>query len=70
MDIIDQAQDYQQRMIDAALSRQSTRRPGRHFCARLDCDEPISETRRALGAQLCIDCAEAQELRQRSGVSR
>ena len=67
MDIIDQAQDYQQRMIDAAVDRHRQHRIGRSHCANEDCGEPISATRRKLGAQLCLDCARAQEQRQRCG---
>lgn len=70
MDIIDKAQAYQQQMIDAALSQRRPAGIGRQHCARNDCGEKISDTRRELGAQLCIDCATEHEQRQRIGGAR
>lgn len=55
-DVIDVAQQRQQDDIDIALAARKPAGAGRAFCANAVCDEPISEVRRALGAQLCIDC--------------
>lgn len=46
-----------------SLARHADReqRVGRSHCANLDCGEPVSDVRRKLGAQLCLDCAQAEE---------
>lgn len=64
MDVIDVAQRRQQEEIDHALAAARaafTRQPGRATCAMVDCGEPISVCRTALGAQLCLDCQQRAE---------
>ena len=52
---IDHAQDALKRHADRPQQL------GRRACANLDCQEPITSQRQALGAQLCIDCQRADE---------
>jgi len=59
--------EFTARAIDAHAAGQTVRR-GRDMCADQDCGEPISERRKALGAQLCLACQHAVE--QRAGRSR
>lgn len=65
-DIIDHAQQQQDRILSAQLSAQVGKSqqagPSRHTCE--ECDEPIPEKRRyALpGVTLCVGCAALQEL--------
>lgn len=59
--MIDVAQRRQQGEIDHALAHRAPARPGLTQCERLDCGEPITAFRQALGARLCIDCAQAAE---------
>lgn len=61
MDMIDLAQQPQQQEIDHALANRRPVAMGLTHCERLDCGEPISETRQQMGACLCIDCATAHE---------
>jgi len=63
MDVIDQAQQRQQEDIDQALARLPKAGKGRPTCENLDCGEPISAERQALGAVLCIDCQRDDEAR-------
>lgn len=49
-DVIDVAQQRQQDEIDQALAARKPAGAGRAFCVNGDCDEPISDVRRALGA--------------------
>lgn len=46
-----------------ALARHADRSTpaGRSTCANLDCAEPINQVRRDMGAQLCLECAQAEE---------
>lgn len=65
MDIIDQAQARQQQDIDIALASRKPRERGPERCRNADCNEPISELRRDMGADLCVDCARDAEARDR-----
>lgn len=63
-DWIDRAQELQLRAIEDALAaRTAAPAAGRETCANLDCGEPISPQRQALGARLCLDCQRAEEHR-------
>jgi RNA polymerase-binding transcription factor DksA len=70
MDIIDQAQARQQQDIDLALAARKTRARGPSHCSNVDCDEPISELRRDLGAELCVSCQADAEQRDRQCAGR
>lgn len=62
-DAMDALQQHNDDRVADALSAHA-RRPkpeGRDFCANLDCGEPITPQRRALGAQLCLPCQKAEE---------
>lgn len=62
-DAMERVQQFAADHAADSLARHADRAkpPGRHTCANLDCGEPISDTRRGLGAQLCMDCAQAEE---------
>lgn len=62
-DSMDHVQQLTADLAADALKRHADRpRPaGRTMCANLDCGEPISDYRRMGGAQLCLDCAHAEE---------
>ncbi len=66
-DSIDGVQQFMQDAVDDALQRRAARPvvDGRAVCANLDCQEPIAPARTALGAQLCMECALAEEARAR-----
>jgi hypothetical protein len=66
MDVIDVAQRRQQEEIDHALAARAGKPSGRAHCANLDCGEAITPIRQQMGAQLCIDCQRASELRAQS----
>lgn len=55
---MDAVQQHAQHMAEDALQRHAARRQvaGRTSCANLDCGEPITPARTALGAQLCMEC--------------
>jgi len=55
-DEIDKAQDNQANYNDDALRRHQrlTKIEPTEFC--IDCDEPINEVRRKIGACRCFDC--------------
>lgn len=62
-DAMDRVQQHAQDMTADALAEHA-RRPvvaGRTHCGNLDCGEPIAPARIALGAQLCLDCQQAEE---------
>jgi RNA polymerase-binding transcription factor DksA len=64
MDVVDHAneiaeQDLARRIANATRPRQR----GPEAC---DCGEPISELRRNIGAERCIDCQTAHEHQARS----
>lgn len=65
MDFGDKGQAAQEQDIERALASRKPRGIGLTHCENLDCGEAISETRRELGARLCIDCANEQEHRAR-----
>lgn len=56
MDTIDLAQARQQDDVDHALAARRPVKPGTDFCVMLDCGEPITAARKALGATRCVDC--------------
>lgn len=62
-DLMDGAQDYNEAHNADALQRHAARPRlvGRTHCANMECGEPIGDGRRALGAQLCLPCQEAEE---------
>jgi RNA polymerase-binding transcription factor DksA len=62
-DAMDRVQQHNDDHAEDALRRHAARPrpPGRTHCANLDCGEPIGDARRALGAQLCILCQQAEE---------
>lgn len=64
-DAMDQVQALAEAHAAEAVKRHSMRPhlEGRSTCANLDCQQPISDARRALGAQLCIDCQRGEEAR-------
>ncbi len=64
-DLIDAAQDLQQREIDSVVQRHQARlvRPGLSRCEHQGCGEPIDAARQRLGARLCVDCAEEERKR-------
>lgn len=62
-DAMDRVQQLAQDLAADAVAEHA-RRPvaaGRTHCANLDCGEPIAPARTALGAQLCLDCQQAEE---------
>lgn len=69
-DAIDRLQEQEAEFHQRALSAHAAQLPrrGRDMCADEDCGEPISERRKALGAQLCLACQHAAE--QRAGRGR
>jgi RNA polymerase-binding transcription factor DksA len=62
-DLIDAVQAQTDAQLENALRRHANRpRPiGLAACENQDCGEPISESRRAEGARLCVACATADE---------
>lgn len=62
-DAMDRVQQHAADITSDALQAhaQRTQLPGRSTCANLDCGEPISDARRGMGAQLCLDCQRAEE---------
>lgn len=62
-DSMDMVQQLAADNVADALARHGDRsRPaGRTACANLDCGAPISPLRQQHGAQLCLDCAKAEE---------
>lgn len=61
MDLAGMAQRRQQEEIEHALQARKPVAQGLAVCSMLECDEPISALRQAMGARLCIECAKAQE---------
>jgi len=70
-DDVERAQDIAQHFIDSSLrdhfAARKQPRSGRSTC--IECEEPITPTRKALGADLCIDCQRDEDLRSRMGRS-
>lgn len=62
-DAMDQVQELNDAHVAAALERHAARplREGRATCIHADCGAPISDARRRLGAQRCMDCQRAEE---------
>ena len=62
-DSMDKVQAFAEDHAQDAIRRHADRaRPaGRETCENADCGEPISELRRANGAQLCLECQSAEE---------
>lgn len=63
VDEVDRIVAMEERQLDNALAHhaQRARLAGRAFCANEDCGEPVAPARQALGAQLCLECAKAEE---------
>lgn len=63
MDDADRVQLMEARQLANALDRHAHRKQsaGRVTCANLDCGAAIAPLRQQIGAQLCIDCARAEE---------
>lgn len=68
-DDVERAQDIAQQFIDNSLrdhfAARKQSRSGRATC--IECEEPITPARKALGANLCIDCQRDEDIRSRSG---
>lgn len=65
-DLMDRVQQHADDLTADAIAahrRGQPAKPGRTMCADPDCGEPISQHRRALGAQLCLACQRAAEAR-------
>lgn len=62
-DAIDRAQAMNDLHAENALQAHQSRPRtiGLTHCENLDCREPISATRRELGARLCVSCATEEE---------
>lgn len=65
MDLADAAERLEQQERDRALAAHKARagvepKPPRDTCA--DCGEPLTAARKAVGAQLCVDCQREAEL--------
>lgn len=68
-DAIDRAQEREQLDRELALEQHAQRaREGLAFC--VECDEGISDVRRALGARRCVACQESFESEERRRVLR
>lgn len=65
VDEVDRLVAMEARQLDNALlyHAQRPQASGRAFCANEDCGEAITAQRQAMGAQLCIACAKAEEAR-------
>lgn len=65
VDDVDRLVAMDERQLADALAHHQRRvvPAGRAFCANEDCGEEISAQRQAMGAQLCITCAKAEEAR-------
>lgn len=63
VDDVDRQVAMEERHLENALDRRARRvqTRGRSFCANEDCGEAIAPNRQAMGAQLCIECAKAEE---------
>ncbi len=63
MDVIDQANERAENMIQAALAQRTNTRPAPSALWCEDCGEQIPEARRqaALGCECCISCQELRE---------
>lgn len=63
VDDVDRMVSMEERQLENALAHHAQRpqAEGRTLCANEDCGETIAPTRQALGAQLCLDCAKAEE---------
>jgi RNA polymerase-binding transcription factor DksA len=59
--VIGMAQRRQAEEVEHALAARGAPKPGRSHCANIECGEPISDLRRDLGAQFCIDCMHVRE---------
>ena len=64
-DFMDHIQQQAEDVAADALAAHALRprAAGRATCANLDCGADIAPVRTALGAQLCLDCQSADELR-------
>jgi RNA polymerase-binding transcription factor DksA len=62
-DAMDHVQELNEAHVEDALKRHSARPvvEGRATCANAECGEPISDARRRLGAQLCMECQRGVE---------
>lgn len=62
-DAMDHVQELNEAHTADALKRHAARvlPEGRATCAHADCGEPISDARRRLGAQLCMECQRGEE---------
>ena len=66
-DAMDRCQDFNDDHVADALKRHAARpRPaGLAYCEVLDCREPIAAERTRLGARLCEECQQDEDLRAR-----
>lgn len=71
-DAMDRVQQHTQDLVDDAMRAREVKPklPGRDTCANLDCELDISPQRKAMGAQLCIDCQRDEELAAKHGPVR
>ncbi len=71
-DAMDRVQQHAQDMVDDAMRARDgkSQLPGRDTCASLDCELDISPQRKAIGAQLCIDCQRDEEAAAKRGPVR
>lgn len=62
-DAMDRVQQHAQDVAADALAKHASRaaQAGRTHCANLDCEADIAPARTALGAQLCLECQQAEE---------
>lgn len=65
-DAMDRVRQHAQDVAADALAKHASRPvlPGRAYCANLDCEADIAPARTALGAQLCLECQQAEEARR------
>jgi RNA polymerase-binding transcription factor DksA len=62
-DAMDAVQSQTDAHLENALQHHANRprTAGLTHCENLDCREPISEARQAMGARLCVPCGKAEE---------
>lgn len=60
---MDHVQALAEQLADSAVQAHANRpqRPGLTHCEMLDCGEPITAQRQAMGARLCVPCQTVEE---------
>lgn len=69
-DSVDKANELVQRELDSILAQRQTAFTGKSEINCLECGEQIPEKRRQLlkGCQLCVDCQEIKEKREKDNL--